>query len=153
MDYIKKNAPKTVGELVWYFVKLVEVNEKIMMSSPTVYKKVFDIMKIIIQRRQYIPNEKKLMEEFDEFFYADDGIYIAYEIDNELNNYIFDFDKAKILIQKLKDFEEKYGELHKDERENLLKRKNELLELETSTNGVAGIYRALNNMYEFIEEY
>jgi len=96
---------------------------------------------------------KKLMEEFDEFFYADDGIYIAYEIDNELNNYIFDFDKAKILIQKLKDFEEKYGELHKDERENLLKRKNELLELETSTNGVAGIYRALNNMYEFIEEY
>ncbi len=96
---------------------------------------------------------QNLMQEYDDFFYADDGIYTASLMDKELKLYNLDFDRIKNLIQKLKDFEKKYGELYKDEKENLLKRKDILLDLKTQTNGIDEVYRKMSNMYEFIEDY
>ena len=96
---------------------------------------------------------QNLMQEYDDFFYADDGIYTVSLIDRELKSYNLDFDRIKELIKKLKEFEEKYGELYKDEKENLLKRKDILLDLKTQTNGIDEIYRKMSNMYEFIEDY
>ena len=96
---------------------------------------------------------QNLMQEYDDFFYEDDGIYTASLMDKELKLYNLDFDRIKNLIQKLKDFEKKYGELYKDEKENLLKRKDILLDLKTQTNGIDEIYRKMSNMYEFIEDY
>ena len=96
---------------------------------------------------------QNLMQEYDDFFYEDDGIYTASLIDKELKLYNLDFDRIKNLIQKLKDFEKKYGELYKDEKENLLKRKDILLDLKTQTNGIDEVYRKMSNMYEFIEDY
>ena len=49
--------------------------------------------------------------------------------------------------------EKKYGELYKDEKENLLKRKDILLDLKTQNNGIDEVYRKMSNMYEFIEDY
>lgn len=96
---------------------------------------------------------QNLMEEYDNFFYADDGIFASSLIDKELRFYNLDFDRIKGLIQKLKDFEKEYGDLSKDEKENLLKRRKALLELKTQTNGINEIYRKMSNMYNFIEEY
>ena len=96
---------------------------------------------------------KNLMEEYNEFFYADDGIYTVSLFDAELEQYNIDFDHIKELIQKLKDFEKKYGNLYKDEIENLQKYKEKLLELDTGTNGIKNIYNKINNMYENITEY
>lgn len=94
-----------------------------------------------------------LMEKYNEFFYADDGIYTVSLFDKELEQYNLDFDYVKGLIKKLKDFEKKYGNLYKDEIENLQKYKQKLLELDTGTNGIKNIYDKMNNMYYFIEDY
>ena len=96
---------------------------------------------------------QNLMQEYDDFFYADDGIYTVLLIDRELKSYNLDFNRIKELIKKLKEFEEKYGKLYKDEKENLLKRKDILLDLKTQTNGINEVYRKMSNMYEFIEDY
>ncbi len=96
---------------------------------------------------------QNLMQEYDDFFYADDGIYISSLMDRELRLYNLDFDRIKDLIRKLKDFEKDYGELYKDEKENLLKRKDTLLGLKTATNGIDEIYRKMSNMYEDIDSY
>lgn len=94
-----------------------------------------------------------LMEKYNEFFYADDGIYTASLFDKKLEQYNLDFDHIKELIQKLKDFEKKYGTLYKDEIEKLQGYKDKLLELDTGTNGIKNIYDKMNNMYYFIEDY
>jgi len=94
-----------------------------------------------------------LMEEYDDFFYADDGIFTVSLIDKELRLYKLDLDKIKALIQKLKNFEKEYGELYNDEKANLLKKKDLLLSLKTPTNGIEEIYWKMSNMYDFIEDY
>ena len=96
---------------------------------------------------------QNLMEEYDNFFYADDGIYTVSLFDKELEQYNLDFAHIKELIQKLKDFEKKYGNLYKDEIENLQKYKEKLLELDTGENGIKSIYNKMSNMYYFIEDY
>ena len=96
---------------------------------------------------------QNLMEEYDNFFYSDDGIYTVSLFDKELEQYNLDFDRIKELIQKLKDFEKKYGDLYKDEIENLQNYKEKLLELDTGTNGIKNIYNKMSNMYYFIEDY
>ena len=96
---------------------------------------------------------QNLMQEYDDFFYADDGIFTASLMDRELESYNLDFDRIKKLIQKLKNFENDYGELYKDEKENLLKRKDILLDLKTTTNGINEIYRKMSNMYEDIDSF
>ncbi len=96
---------------------------------------------------------QNLMEEYDNFFYADDGIFTSSLIDKELEKYNLDFDHIKELIQKLKDFEKKYVKLYKDEIGNLRKYKEKLLELDTGTNGIKNIYNKMSNMYYFIEDY
>ena len=96
---------------------------------------------------------QNLMEKYDNFFYADDGIYTVSLFDKELEQYNLDFDHIKKLIQKLKEFEKKYGKLYKDEIEKLQEYKDKLLELDTGTNGIKNIYDKMNNMYDFIEEY
>ena len=96
---------------------------------------------------------QNLMEEYDNFFYADDGIYTVSLFDKELEQYNLDFDHIKELIQKLKDFEKKYGKLYKDEIEELQKYKEKLLELDTGENGIKSIYNKMSNMYYFIEDY
>ena len=57
------------------------------------------------------------------------------------------------LIKKLKDFEKKYGELYKEEKNDLLKFKAILLDLDTGNNGIKNIYEKMSNMYFFIEDY
>ena len=96
---------------------------------------------------------QNLMEEYDNFFYADDGIYTVSLFDKELEQYNLDFDHIKELIQKLKDFEKKYGNLYKDEIEELQKYKEKLLELDTGENVIKSIYNKMSNMYYFIEDY
>ena len=96
---------------------------------------------------------QNLMEIYNEFFYADDGIYTVSLFDKELEQYNLDFDHIKELIQKLKEFEKKYGNLYKDEIENLQKYKEKLLELDTGTNGIKNIYNKMSKMYYFIENY
>lgn len=96
---------------------------------------------------------QNLIEEYDNFFYADNGIFTSSLFDKELVKYNLDFDHIKELIQKLKDFEKKYGKLYKDEIENLLKYKEKLLELDTGTNGIKNICDKMSNMYYFTEEY
>lgn len=96
---------------------------------------------------------QKLMAEYEKFFYADDGLFVASLMDNELEKYNWDFDRIKDLIKKLKDFELKYGELYEKEKNNLLEKKETLLDLKTPTNGIDEIYRKMSNMYEFIEDY
>ena len=64
---------------------------------------------------------QKLMEEYDKFFYADDGIFTFSLFDKELKQYNLNFDYIKNLIKKLKMFEEKYGELCTDEKNDLLR--------------------------------
>ena len=96
---------------------------------------------------------QNLMEKYDNFFYADDGIYTVSLFDKELEQYNLDFDHIKKLIQKLKEFEKKYGKLYKDEIEKLQEYKDKLLELDTGTNGIKNIYDKMNNMYDFIEDY
>ena len=53
---------------------------------------------------------QNLMEEYNNFFYADDGIFTVSLFDKELKQYNLDFEYIKNLIKKLKEFEEKYGE-------------------------------------------
>ena len=96
---------------------------------------------------------QNLMEEYDDFFYADDGIFTISLFDKELEQYNLDFDNIKELIQKLKDFEKKYVNLYKDEIEKLQGYKEKLLELDNGTNGIKNIYNKMSNMYDFIEEY
>ena len=57
------------------------------------------------------------------------------------------------MIKKLKEFEEKYGELYNDEKNNLLKFKEILIDLDTGSNGMKNIYEKMNNIYNFIEDY
>ncbi len=94
-----------------------------------------------------------LMEEYNEFFYADNGIFTTSLFDKELEQYNLDFDYIKELIKKLKDFEKKYGELYKEEKNDLLKFKAILLDLDTGNNGIKNIYEKMSNMYFFIEDY
>ena len=96
---------------------------------------------------------QNLMEEYDNFFYADDGIFTVSLFNKELKQYKLDFDYIKELIKKLKDFEEKYGELYNDEKNHLLKLKGILIDLDTGTNGIKNIYEKMNNIYNFIEDY
>lgn len=96
---------------------------------------------------------QNLMEEYNNFFYADDGIFTVSLFDKELEQYNLDFDYIINLIKKLKDFEEKYGELYNDEKNNLLKFKEILIDLDTGTNGIKNIYEKMSNIYNFIEDY
>lgn len=96
---------------------------------------------------------QNLLEEYNEFFYANEGIYTVSLLDKELEQYNLDFDHIKQLIQKLKDFEKKYGNLYKDEIENLQNYKEKLLYLDTGTNRIKNIYDKMHNMYENITEY
>ena len=94
-----------------------------------------------------------LMEEYDNFFYTDDGIFTVSLFDKELKQYNLDFDYIKNLIKKLKEFEEKYGELYNDEKNNLLKFKEILIDIDTGTNGIKNIYEKMSNIYNFIGDY
>lgn len=94
-----------------------------------------------------------LLQEYDEFFYADDGIFTVSLFDKELKQYNLDFDYIKNLIKKLKAFEEKYGELCTDEKNDLLRFKEILIGLDTGTNGIKNVYEKMNNIYNFIEDY
>lgn len=96
---------------------------------------------------------QNLMEEYDKFFYSDYGIFTVSLFDKELKQYHLDFDYIKNLIKKLKEFEEKYGELYNDEKNNLLKFKEILIDLDTGTNGIKNIYEKMSNIYNFIEDY
>lgn len=96
---------------------------------------------------------QNLMEEYNNFFYADDGIFTVSLFDKELKQYNLDFEYIKNLIKKLKEFEEKYGELYNDEKNNLLKFKEILIDLDTGTNGIKNIYEKMSNIYNFIEDY
>lgn len=96
---------------------------------------------------------QNLMEEYDKFFYADDGIFTFSLFDKELKQYNLNFDYIKNLIKKLKMFEEKYGELCTDEKNDLLRFKEILISLDTGTNGIKNIYEKMNNIYNFIEDY
>lgn len=96
---------------------------------------------------------QNLMEEYNNFFYADDGIFTVSLFDKELEQYNLDFEYIKNLIRKLKEFEEKYGELYNDEKNNLLKFKEILIDLDTGTNGIKNIYEKMSNIYNFIEDY
>lgn len=96
---------------------------------------------------------QSLMEEYNDFFYADNGIFTVSLFDKELEQYNLDFDYIKNLIKKLKEFEEKYGELYNDEKNNLLKFKEILMDLDTGSNGIKNIYEKMNNIYNFIEDY
>ena len=49
---------------------------------------------------------QNLMEEYNNFFYADDGIFTVSLFDKELEQYNLDFEYIKNLIRKLKEFEE-----------------------------------------------
>jgi len=91
---------------------------------------------------------QNLMEEYDQFFYADDGIYTAALLDGNLEQYNLDFEVIEELIQKLKKFEEKYGALYKDEVENLQRYKEILLELDNGMNGIKEIYNRMKSIYE-----
>lgn len=96
---------------------------------------------------------QNLMNEYDNFFYADNGIFTVSLFDKELKQYKLDFDYIKDLIKKLKDFEEQYGELYNDEKNDLLKFKRILIDLDTGTNGIKNIYEKMSNIYNFIEDY
>lgn len=96
---------------------------------------------------------QNLMEEYNNFFYADNGIFTVSLFDKELEQYNLDFDYIKNLIKKLKEFEEKYGELYNDEKNNLLKFKEILMDLDTGTSGIKNIYEKMSNIYNFIEDY
>ena len=96
---------------------------------------------------------QNLMEEYNNFFYADNGIFTDSLFDKELEQYNLDFDYIKNLIKKLKKFEEKYGKLYNDEKNNLLKFKEILIDLATGSNGMKNIYEKMNNIYNFIEDY
>lgn len=96
---------------------------------------------------------QSLMEKYNEFFYADDGIFTTSLFDKELEKYNLDFDYIKELIQELKGFEQKYGNLYKDEKANLERYKEILFDLDTGTNGIKRIYEKMSNMYYFIENY
>lgn len=96
---------------------------------------------------------QNLMDEYDNFFYADNGIFTVSLFDKELKQYKLDFDYIKDLIKKLKDFEEQYGELYNDEKNDLLKFKRILIDLDTGTNGIKNIYEKMSNIYNFIEDY
>ncbi len=96
---------------------------------------------------------KNLMEDYNNFFYEDNGIFTVSLFDKELKQYKLDFDYIKDLIKKLKDFEEKYGDLYNDEKKDLLKFKEILIDLDTGTNEIKNIYEKMSNIYNFIEDY
>lgn len=96
---------------------------------------------------------QNLMEEYNNFFYADNGIFTISLFDKELKQYKLDFNYIKNLIEKLKKFEKKYGELYTDEKNELLKFKEILIDLDTDTNGIKTIYEKMSNIYDFIEDY
>ena len=96
---------------------------------------------------------QSLMEEYNDFLYANNGIFTVSLFDKELKQYKLDFDYIKNLIKKLKDFEEQYGELYNDEKNDLLKFKRILIDLDTGTNGIKNIYEKMSNIYNFIEDY
>lgn len=96
---------------------------------------------------------QNLMEEYNNFFYEDNGIFTVSLFDRELRQYKLDFNYIKDLIKKLKDFEKQYGELYNDEKNDLLKLKRILIDLDTGTNGIKNIYEKMNNIYNFIEVY
>lgn len=96
---------------------------------------------------------QNLMEEYNNFFYADDGIFTISLFDKEIEQYNIDVDRIKELIKKLKDFEQKYGSLYSDEIEKLEKYKEILLELDTGTNRIKKIYNKMKDIYYFIENY
>lgn len=107
------------------------------------------------EKNEFIRLKKwqNLMEEYNDFFYADNGIFTVSLFDKELEQYNLDFEYIKNLIKKLKEFEEKYGELYSDEKNNLLKFKEILMDLDTGTNGIKNIYEKMSNIYNFIEDY
>ena len=96
---------------------------------------------------------QELIDEYNDFLYGDDGLYIAFLMDNELEKYYWDFDRIKDLIKKLKDFESKYGELNESERNELLEKKELLMSMNNSANGVEDYYNKIRDMYEFIDSY
>ena len=96
---------------------------------------------------------QNLMNEYDNFFYADNGIFTVSLFDKELKQYKLHFDYIKDLIKKLKDFYQQYAELYNDEKNDLLKFKRILIDLDTGTNGIKNIYEKMSNIYNFIEDY
>ena len=95
----------------------------------------------------------ELMDEYNEFLFGDDGLYMAFLMDNELEKYYWDFDKIKDLIKRLKDFELKYGEHSEIEKNDLIEKKEILMNMKNSSNGIEDYYKKMSNMYEFIDSY
>lgn len=103
-----------------------------------------------IQQRSY--EWDNLIEDFDAFFYSDNGIYTCCLMDNNLKNYNFNYKYIEKLIRRLKDYENKYDGFYKDEQEVLERYKEELLELDTGTNGINNFYEMMRNMYLNMED-
>jgi hypothetical protein len=96
---------------------------------------------------------QELTNAYDDFFYSDEGIYTCYLLDHELREYNLDFDYIKDLIQKLKNYEEKYGKLYEDEVKKLNDYKEILLDLNTGTNNIRNIYEKMKDIYLYIEDF
>lgn len=94
-----------------------------------------------------------LTEKMEDFLYDDNGIYTTALFDPGLKTYNIDFDVVKELLQDLKNFEKKYGELYKDEKKYLWLLKNKLLEVDNEENHIKQICEKFSNIYEFIEDY
>ena len=95
----------------------------------------------------------ELMNKYNDFFYADDGIFIEFLMDNELEKYNWDFERIKNLIKSLKEFEEKYGKLNEIEENNLKEKKDILMNMKTDTNGIEEYYTKMQNMYYAVDSY
>ena len=95
----------------------------------------------------------ELMNKYNDFFYADDGIFIEFLMDNELEKYNWDFERIKNLIKSLKEFEEKYGKLNEIEENNLKEKKDILMNMKTDTNGIEEYYTKMQKMYYAVDSY
>ncbi|ELP86863.1 hypothetical protein EIN_044110 [Entamoeba invadens IP1] len=74
-DIVNTRAPQTPGELAWYFVKVINYNQGILLNSNTLpqnRRAIFDVVKLLIQYSKYIPNTKEFLAEvftiLSEFF-------------------------------------------------------------------------------------
>ena len=65
LENIKSQAPRTVGEFAWYFIKLVQYYHNILFvsSKPEIHRMIFTIMKTLITQYKYIPDGKKFLDE------------------------------------------------------------------------------------------
>ena len=64
-ENVVKQAPKTIGEFAWYFIKLISVNyhSLFVSSKPENHRLVFTIMKTLIKNYKYIPKSLLFLDE------------------------------------------------------------------------------------------